>query len=357
VRLAVVMSGGSGRRFWPLSRQAHPKQLVELAGGKSLLELTLERLLPVFGPKGIWVVTQARQAEATRRTVSRFGPVRVVAEPVGKNTAPCIAYAASLAKAEFGEATMAFLPADHLITKRAAFARLLRAGLDFVERRGMLLTLGIKPTRPATGFGYIKRGARLPVAGKLGIYKVVKFTEKPSLGTASKYVSSGAYLWNAGIFLFTASAVLEEIDRHLPALGREFRALRGLPAGRDAKRRLARCYSVIDDVSIDFGVMEKTTRACVLPADIGWDDLGSWESFAAHMTRDRAGNSVRGSHVSLDSRNCVIYAEGGLVATIGLEGIVVVATRDAVLVAARSEAEKVKRLTDLIEEKGLTDLL
>jgi mannose-1-phosphate guanylyltransferase len=351
------MSGGSGRRFWPLSRQAHPKQLVELRGGKSLLELTLERLLPVFGPKAIWVLTQARQAEATRRAASRFGSVRVIAEPVGKNTAPCIAYAASLAKAEFGEATMAFLPADHLIKKRAEFARLLRAGLDFVEQRGMLLTLGIKPTRPATGFGYIKRGARVPAAKNLGIYKVARFTEKPSLGTARKYVSSGAYLWNAGIFLFTASAVLEEIERYLPAIGREFKALASFPRGRDAKRRLARCYSMVDPVSIDFGVMEKTARACVLPADIGWDDLGSWESFAAYMTKDRAGNSVHGSHVGIDSRNCVVYADSGLVATIGLEGIVVVATDDAVLVAARSEAEKVKRLTDLIEEKGLTDLL
>lgn len=208
MRIAVVMSGGSGRRFWPLSREARPKQLVKLLGGKSLLELAIERLATTFEPSHIWVVTQASQAEATRRAVSKFGRLRVIGEPVGKNTAPCIAYAATLAKAEFGDATMVFLPADHLIAKRAQFAKILRAGLDFAERTGMLLTLGIKPTRPATGFGYIRRGARLAGAGSLAIYRVSKFTEKPSSGRAAKYVRSGAYLWNSGIFIFKASAVL-----------------------------------------------------------------------------------------------------------------------------------------------------
>jgi mannose-1-phosphate guanylyltransferase len=357
VRIAVVMSGGSGRRFWPVSRKARPKQLVPLVGGKCLLELTIERLLPVFAPDAIWIVTRAEQLEATRAAVARFGDLTLLVEPVGKNTAPCIAYAATVAQATLGDASLVVLPADHLIADEARFRDLVAGGLAFVEGRKSLLTLGITPDRPATGYGYIRRGKRAEDLGGSTFFKVTRFTEKPSLRAARRYLGSGAYLWNAGIFFFRASVMLEELARHLPQVAAEFKAL-GPHIGRsDEPERTAECYSRVESVSIDSGVLEKARRTWVLPADIGWDDLGSWTSFAKYMDKDAVGNSLRAQHVGVDSEGCVIYADGRFVATIGIKDLLVVATDDAILLVKREDAERVKELTDLMEEKGLDNLL
>jgi mannose-1-phosphate guanylyltransferase len=351
------MSGGSGRRFWPLSRRARPKQLVKLIDGRSPLELTIERLLPIFEPEAIWVVTQAPQIDATRRIVSEYGNLKVLSEPVGKNTAPCIGYAATLALATVGDASLVFLPADHLVRDEEKLRNLITAGLDFVEKRGTLLTLGIKPDRPATGFGYIRAGERLEGINGFDFFKATRFVEKPSLRVAREYVSSGEYLWNSGIFLFKTSIILDEMEKHLPEMRREFRAFEACVGGPDEESQKARCYSNIGAISIDFGVMEKTERACVAPAVIGWDDVGSWDSFAKYLPKDGTGNSVRGEHVGIDSKNCVIYAEGRFVATIGVDDIVLVVTDDAILLARRDEAERVKELANLMEEQGFGNLL
>jgi mannose-1-phosphate guanylyltransferase len=357
VKLGVIMSGGSGRRFWPLSRTARPKQLVGLFGGKSLLALAIERLLPIFGPGGIWIVTQAGQADATAEVASAYGPIRVVSEPVGRNTAPCMAYAASLARAALGDATIAFLPADHLIADGAGLANILKSGLDFVESRDLILTLGVRPTRPATGFGYIKCGRRLEEAGALEIFRVARFTEKPTARSAGRYLSSGRYLWNAGIFVTRASTLLGEIAAWLPDMADEFRAVEARAGSAGEMDAVAKCYRDVQDISIDFGVMQRTARAGVTPADIGWDDVGSWASFAQYLAKDAQGNSVEGLHVGIDSHDCVIYAGDKLVATLGARGLVVVVTDDAILLTTKDEAERVKELVGLMEEKGLTYLL
>ena len=357
MRIAVIMAGGSGRRFWPLSREARPKQLVPLIDGKCLLELTIERLLPIFRPENIWIVTQAKQLEATERVASVYGRVRLLSEPVGKNTAPCMAYAATLARAGHGDPAMVFLPADHLISDHTGFRAVIAAGLDFVEREDNLLTLGIKPQRPATGFGYIRCGKEVSDHGPFSFFKVRKFAEKPSLRVARRYLTSGDYLWNAGIFLCRASVVLKEMARHLPELMIEFERFAASVGGPEEDRQKIRCYSAVREVSIDLGVMEKTSRACVVPADIGWDDLGTWDSFSRYMEKDRSGNSIRGNHVGVDSRGCVVYSDKRLVATIGLEDVIIVATDDAILLARRDEAERVKELADLMEEKGFGNLL
>lgn len=355
-RIAVIMSGGSGRRFWPLSREGRPKQVIPIIDGKSLLEVTIRRLLPLFKPENIWVVTKASQVRATERITRRYG-IKILSEPVGKNTAACIAYGATVARAVKGDPSMVFLPADHFIGDSPRFRSALRAGLGFVERHDLVLTMGVRPTRPATGFGYIRRGGRLGPAGGHGVFTVEGFIEKPSVSRSRRLARSGNHLWNAGIFLFRASVMLEEIGRHLPEVARPFSALEKHLGGSQERARTRRCYRVVPEISIDFGVMERSRRVCVMPVDIGWDDLGSWDSYSKYMGRDGKGNAVRGAHVAVDSEGCVVYAEKGLVATLGVKGVIVIVTDDAVLVAGREAAERVKDLAAMLEAKGFGSLL
>jgi mannose-1-phosphate guanylyltransferase len=329
---------------------------VPLADGKSLLELTIRRLLPMFARENIWVITRDAQVRATERITRPFG-VRILSEPAGRNTAACIAYGATLARRVAGDPAVVFLPADHLVRDSAAFRSALGAGLRFVARHDLILTLGIRPTRPATGFGYIARGRRLGLTGRHEVFAVEGFTEKPTLARARRLARSGKHLWNAGVFLARASVMLGEIGVHLPRVARPFSALeKHLGSAREAPRK-RRCYRAVPDISIDFGVMEKSRRTCVMPADIGWDDLGNWESYSRYVPGDRSGNRVRGAHVGLDSRDCVIYSDKGLVATVGVEGVIVVVTDDAILVAGREAAERVKDLAGVIKDKGFGRLL
>lgn len=357
MHFAVIMSGGKGRRFWPLSRGARAKQLMGMVNGDTLLDLTIKRLLPVFAPENILVVTQDIQADATERILARFPGIKLLKEPVGKNTGPCIAYASHYIRSTVGDAVIAFLPADHFIQKADAFRQILSAGLEFVEESGALLTLGIKPVRPATGFGYIKMGPHVRQVQGLDFYKVGEFAEKPSLEVAKQYLESGEYLWNAGVFVFETSAIIDEIARHIPNIGKAFEACSSsLGTPREAEN-LAECYSEIPEISIDFGVMEKTAGACVVPADIGWDDVGSWESFARYMPKDAMANAVHGTHVGIETRDCIVYSDHHLIATLGLGDIAIVATEDAILVMRKEKGEEVKDLVRLMESKGFTNLL
>jgi mannose-1-phosphate guanylyltransferase len=340
-----------------LSRSARAKQLVKLAGGKTLLELTLERLSPVFEGGEVLIVTQEIQAAETRRVIEGFPGVKVLSEPTGKNTAACVAYAASYVLSTAGDATLALLPADHYIRDVGRFGQILSAGLDFVERTGTILTIGIEPERPATGFGYIKRGEMVRSGDGFDFFKVSEFSEKPSREVAESYLASGEYVWNAGIFLFKASVILDEIDKYLPRMGEQFRKCRSAFDGPDLDRCLNECYSKIEEISIDFGVMEKSDLIHVVPGDVGWDDVGNWDSFSKYMKKDGKGNSVYGPHVDIASENCIVYSGGQVVATLGLSDITVVATNDAILIAKRGRGEEVRDLVDLIEREGLTDLL
>lgn len=355
-RIAVIMSGGSGRRFWPLSREDRPKQVVPIIDGRSLLELTIERLLPSFERGNIWVITKASQVKATEHLVRRHG-LKVLSEPEGKNTAACIAYGATVARALAGDPAMVFLPADHFIGSSARFRSAVEAALGFVEEHDLVLTLGVRPTRPATGFGYIRRGERVGSAGRHRVFGVRRFTEKPALGRARKWARSGDYYWNSGIFLVRASVMLAEIGCYLPRVARPFAELEKHLGRRAESSHKRRCYRAVPEISIDFGVMERSRRVCVMPVDFGWDDLGSWDSYSRYMDRDANGNAVRGAHLGVDSKGCVVYSEKALVATVGVERVVVIVTDDAVLVAGKEAAEKVKDLTAMIRAKGFGRLL
>jgi mannose-1-phosphate guanylyltransferase len=340
-----------------VSRKARAKQLVDLAGGRSLLEITIRRLDSLFSPAEIVVVTQDIQAEATSRVVEPLGPIRVLSEPVGRNTTACVAYAATGEIASGRDPVMAFLPADHYVGDTREFRRVMEAGLGFVEASGGLLTIGIKPSSAATGYGYIRKGEAAGDGGGYPLFKVGEFTEKPDEDRAKAYLDSGEYYWNSGIFIFRASTILGEIDRYVPGVASLFRGLRSTFGGAEERSCLERIYAEVRDISLDYAVMEKTDLGYVLPAEFGWDDLGSWDSFSRYMDRDALGNAVAGRFVGKDSADNVVYSQGPLVVAAGVKDLIIVASGDAVLIVPRGRGQEVKELVDLLEKRGFHEVL
>ena len=346
---AVVMAGGSGTRFWPASRETRPKQLLPLAGGtEALLAATVRRLAPLVPPERVYIATGARLQAGTRSTLPEVPAANVLAEPVPRNTAPCIGWAASVLAAKDPQARILVLPSDHHIEDEDAFRAVLARALAAAEA-GNLVTVGIVPTRPETGYGYIELGEAIGD----GVRKVARFVEKPDLVRARAYVEGKKHLWNAGMFIFRAADMLAAIDRALPDLGEGIRAIQ---AGGD--EALARVFPTLPSVSIDHGVMEKTANLAVVPGDFGWNDVGSWESAWELAAKDDAGNALPSAEgqvaVAVDARGNLVQTSDPkkTVALLGVEGLVVVDTGDALLVMPRERAQDVRAIVDALKKKG-----
>ncbi len=341
----VVLCGGSGTRLWPLSRPEHPKQLLPLVGSHTMLQDTLLRLRHVRSPMlpPIVICNESHEPLVAEQVAALGGSVTLVLEPVGRNSAPAAAIAALVARrAMAGEADplLLVMPADHVIDDPAAFAATVEAAV-VPAAAGYLTTFGVVPTRPATGYGYIRQGA-----DEGGWSRVAQFVEKPDLATARSYVQSGKYLWNSGMFLFTASAWLSELERHAAELVRRSEAALASATTSAGSIRLREAFALCPANSIDYAVMEKTNRAAVVPFTAGWSDVGSWSSLQDVMPKDAQGNSVTGEAILEGCRDTLVVARHRLVAAIGLEGVVIVETDDAVLVVAREHAEAVKQMAD-----------
>jgi mannose-1-phosphate guanylyltransferase / mannose-6-phosphate isomerase len=350
----VILSGGSGTRLWPLSRELHPKQLLPLVGEETMLQDTVRRLagLAEVGPIVVcnehhrfMVAEQLRQIAATAAAI--------VLEPVGRNTAPAVAIAALVAlrdAAPGAEPVLLVLPADHLLKDVAAFHRAVRAGLT-AAAAGKLVTFGVVPTKPETGYGYIRRGG-----GGGPAYPIAEFVEKPDAARAAKYVAAGDYLWNSGMFLFGARRYVEELGRLAPAmLAACEAALEGAKRDLDFTRLDADAFGRCPSDSIDYAVMEKTRDAVVVPLEAGWSDVGSWSSLHDSLAPDAAGNVTRGDVITEDSSGCYLYSSQRLVATVGLRDHVVVETKDAVLVAPKDRVQDVKNLVARLKQLGRTE--
>jgi mannose-1-phosphate guanylyltransferase len=355
---AVILAGGRGTRFWPLSTGRRPKQLLRILGERTMIQETAERLLPLVPSERWWVVTAAEQAVEVARQLPALRSAQLLAEPVGRNTAPAIGLAARHIAARDPEALMVVLPADHVIRDPGAFRGALAAGARAAAAHPVLVTLGIPPTRPETGYGYIERGASAGEFEGQVLYEVVAFREKPDPETAARYVAGGRHAWNAGVFLFRARVVSEEIQAHLPELAQVL----GDPAltqpGERGAQALSRAYERAPSISIDYGVLERSARTWTLPVDCGWNDVGSWSALGEVRTPDAEGNVVVGEAVLLDSRNVLVHAaEGPLVALLGVEDMVVVSTRGAVLVCPRGRAQEVRKLVEELERRGRQDLI
>ena len=347
---AVIMAGGSGTRFWPLSREKMPKQLLKIGSEDTLIQLTVDRVLPLISREHVFIVTNQGLADEIRsQLTARFGGTwdrNLILEPVAKNTAPALGLAALQVNRIDPNGIMVVLAADHAIRNVGAFHACLRTAARAAEQ-DQLVTLGIKPNRPETGYGYIKAGGG--DAG--GFFRVERFVEKPDLKTAQGYCASGQYYWNSGMFVWKVRTFLQEIERHMPELYKGLEAVRAsIGTGKEAEV-VRDLFSRLPSVSIDYGIMEKTDRAAVVPADIGWSDVGSWTALEEVTDKDASGNIISGNVVDIDSRDSVVYADQRLVATIGLRDTIVVDTPDATLVCSRDRAQDVKKVVDELKKR------
>jgi mannose-1-phosphate guanylyltransferase/mannose-6-phosphate isomerase len=346
---ALILAGGSGTRFWPLSRKSRPKQLLALEGERTLLRDTLERLAPAIGPEGVWVCTTEALAEAVRRDLPEVPPEQILAEPEGRNTAPAIAWSVRSMPEAARREVVAVLPADHRMGDPAAFRDALERAAAVVEREDRVMTLGVVPRWAETGYGYLELEPAAEEAG--GVRRVRRFVEKPSAGNAERFLASGNYLWNAGIFLFRGSTLLDLVASHQPLLSQ------GLEAIAAAPERLRELYARLPADSIDYAIMEKLDGIATLPLDCGWSDLGSWEALDEILPADPQGNTGRGDILAVEAQGNLLFADQGTIAVLGVEGLVVVRTGDAVLVMPKSRSQEVRKLVAELAARGRGDLL
>jgi len=353
---AVIMAGGSGTRFWPLSRRKRPKQLLQLLGSKTLLEQTVARLKGMIPPSRIFVFTN----ELLRREVIRRLPAiprhQIVAEPAARNTAPTIGLAAQEVLRRDPEGLMVVLPADHVITKPAEFRRVLRAACRWASAEGRSVTIGLEPTRPDTGYGYVRKGPRVARIASQEIFRAEKFTEKPPLAKARRYLASGRYLWNGGMFIWRASTLLRNLEWCQPRMARGLAKIAGAGGAR-ARAVLRREFPRLEKISIDYAVMEKISEVFVVAADIGWSDVGSWGVVYGLQKTGTGSNVVHGESVCFDSRGNMIVSSGRMIVTVGVRDMVIVETPDAILVCPRERSQDVGQAVQELERRGLVKLL
>ncbi len=346
---ALVLAGGSGTRFWPASRRHRPKQLLALEGERSLLQSTVDRLRPLVPAARVWISTTEALADAVAEQLPEVPAAQILTEPAARNTAPAIGWSLVAMPERVREGAVIVLPADHRIGDPQAFRAALAEAAAMVESEKRILTLGVVPTRPETGFGYLEMAEALP--GAPGLRRVRRFTEKPDRATAERFLAGSEHLWNAGIFVFRGSVLLDGLERHAPELWR------GLAELARAPERVGELYPKLPSISIDYAVMEKFEEMAALPLDCGWSDLGSWDALADLLPADAAGNAARGGAVVVGGSGNLTYAEEGTIAVLGLSDLIVVRSGDAVLVARRQDAQQVRRIVDQLAASGREELL
>ena len=352
---AVILAGGSGTRFWPLSRELYPKQLLKVLSDRTLIQQTVQRVRPMIPAERTLVVTGAGHADAIRIQLDGPGGVRkeqILTEPVARNTAPAIGWAATAIRRMDPDGMMLVMPADHVIPETAKFLRAAALAVR-VAQQGRLVTFGIKPTRPETGYGYIRVEKPRPLMSQDGLKALVvsRFVEKPDLAAAKQYLRAGRCYWNSGIFVWRADAILEEITAVLPKLGLGLKRLDKAWGTPDETQALERFYKGAEAISIDHGVLQHSRRAAVVPAPFRWSDVGNWSSLNEVAGTDQAGNVRIGRIVDIGSRDSILYGEHRLVATIGLKDMVVVDTADATLVCPKDRAQEVKQIVERLRRQ------
>jgi mannose-1-phosphate guanylyltransferase / mannose-6-phosphate isomerase len=357
----VIMAGGSGTRFWPLSRQLFPKQLLKIIDDETLIQQTMRRVVAAAPAERVMISTNPPQAESIRVQLSEWKDAlkdNFVLEPEGRNTAPAIALVALHLMRRDPNAVMLVVPADHIVKGQKDFDAAVALAASLADQ-GLLVTFGIKPIRPETGYGYIKPDLKraLGKRGALKGYRVGRFVEKPNAVKAAQYLKAGDYYWNSGMFVWRAATVLEEIRRHQPALARGIEQIARLMEQNASRAAVDEAYRALPSISIDTGVMEQSGKAAMVPVSFKWSDVGSWGSLDEVATKDKAGNVVGGRVVDIGSQRSIVYGGRRVVATIGLTDMVVVDTPDATLVCPKSRAQDVKRIVDILRQQGAPEHL
>lgn len=357
---AVIMAGGVGARFWPRSREKSPKQLLEILGKGTMIQNTVKRLEEIVSPERMFVVTNKVQKPQVGKQLPHFPDQNVIMEPVGRNTAPCIGLAALHVRRLDPDAVMLVTPSDHLIQDVAEFKRVMHLAIETAYDSKSLLTVGIHPTHPETGYGYIQMfvedGAHNPYFSR-GVLKVKTFAEKPNLQTAERFLASGDFLWNSGMFVWRVDTIVQHIQMCLPELHHELMKVDKTIGTPQYQAALETAYGVIRGISIDYGVMEKAEAVYVIPGKFGWSDIGSWDEVYRVSGKDDNGNCINGKVIPKDTTTSYIFSPNKLVATVGVSDLIVINTDDALLICKRGRSQDVKEVSDYLKRKQMNDYL
>ncbi len=354
---AVIMAGGIGKRFWPQSRQEKPKQFLPILDSRTLIQSTVERLKLLVDDEAIYFALNYQQQSLLLEQLPDVKESNLILEPFGKNTAPCVGLAALLLKQKDPDEVMIVLPSDHFIQDEDTFREALLVAEKIAIEYDSLVTIGIQPDRPATGYGYIQHSDKLKEVSGVSIFKVKTFAEKPNVETARRFLSSGDFLWNSGIFIWKISTILEEIETHLPELFSGLEKLEKSIGTEDYLATLEQVYRQTRSISIDYGVMEKAKNVNVIKCDFGWNDVGSWDEVYKLSPKDDHGNTIVGNGIAFDSKNCLILSDDNLISVLGMDDLVVVKSDNAILICPKDRAQDVKDLAEYLKRKDMDQYL
>ncbi len=361
----AILAGGKGKRFWPFSRAGRPKQFLDITGEGSMLSLTFRRVLPLARPEKIIVLTVKDQESLVRTELPELPADNIITEPVGRNTAPSLALAAAAVKSRGGDEPILCCPSDHLIVRTDEFERVCRAAASLASEKDLLVTFGIAPDHPSTGYGYIEAGDRPAHAGNRSERRgpggeacpVIRFHEKPGSAKATEYLEKGTFFWNSGMFMWRPSVFLKAWDKFLPAGREPIEKIGRALEGGDSSAAIEDEYPRLPAISVDYGILEKADNVVVIPADIGWSDVGSWDALGGILPADGYGNSISGKVESIDSAGNIFFNPNGVTAAIGVKDLIVVADGGIVMVCRRGDSQRVKELMELLEKNGEETIL
>lgn len=353
----VIMAGGKGERFWPKSRTNLPKQFLNISGSKSMIQQSIDRLEKMIDISQIFIVTNGLYAELIKAQIPHLPHDNIIIEPMGRNTAPCIGLASILIEEKFPDSTMIVLPSDHIIENEEGFVKILKTAVEVAQSSTSLVTLGIQPTYPETGYGYIESTDHKNVINELEVYKVNKFVEKPDQATAQSYMEAGNFYWNSGIFIWRTEVIRKYIKSLMPEMHDILETMRAAFGTSNRDKVIKEEFIKMPDQSIDYGIMEKVEDIFVIPCVFGWDDVGSWTALERINELDENGNVIKGNILNLDTKRCIIESNGKLIATLGVEDLIIVDTEDVTLICTKDKAQEVKLLLKELRMQKLEQYL
>lgn len=347
---ALIMCGGSGSRFWPKSRRAYPKQFLKAVGDKTMIQNTYERIKSFLPSENIFIVTNKSYVEIIRKQLPDINPDNLIIEPLQKETATCIGHSAVKLMKNDPEAVMIVLPSDHYIEDAKQFINTLQQGLLIAENSKALVTIGVKPERPETAYGYIQLGKKLEGDWLIDTYKIRRFTEKPNKEKAREFIEKGTYLWNSGMFIWKASVLLKQYKKYLPDIYESLKKIKEAIGTEEEDRVLGEEYEKIEGISIDYGIMEKSKDVYVMECNFRWDDIGNWTAMQGYMDKDEWGNHIKGDFCHVDSRDCIVYGGKRLIAAVGVNDLIIVDAEDVLLICGRERDQDIKELINKLKE-------
>jgi mannose-1-phosphate guanylyltransferase len=353
----IIMAGGSGTRFWPRSREEKAKQFLAIYEKQTLIESTIMRFRSFIGWKNIYIVGKENQKEILRKHCLKVPDENIIYEPVGKNTAPCIGLAALAIQKKDPNAVIVVSPADHLVQKKTRFQQSIETGVYLAEKNNALVTIGITPNQPSTGYGYIQVDKKIESAGPAESYRIKTFAEKPNFATAKRFLESGDFFWNSGIFIFKISVLFEQMRKLLPDMYGQLMEIKKYYDKQNYQDKLKRIYQKISAISIDYGIMEKAKNVNMVLGTFIWNDLGSWEQVYRLGSKDKDGNVIQGSVILLDTKNSYVSTSKGVIAVLGMEDVVIVQDCNAILICKRDKVEDVKKVVEDLKKKKLKKYL